>query len=416
MKQQYIFLSTALLLAGSSMAQNISSPYSVLGIGDLEITDHGRYAASGSASVSRREVGYYNFSNPASLTVIPYKNINLDMSFRGRSSKYKMPGADTIIGPASDFIVKKVSLAYKMTPKSAFAIGLRPYSTVDYQYVSSSNLNDPNLDYLRYTQGTGGIYQTYFSYAHTLGKQFSAGITTSWLFGSLQNTTSFYSDAYALTIDKKETKFYNSAGITAGLQYYSSDKKKWQHSVGATVSLFSKLKGYSQIEYIEADTMLSRTKAEDISFAMPVSGSLGYSLANRNGLSFHVQGTYQQWPLQKIAYKNISIQDAVGFNAGMEYSNKVKINDYTVEKYYLALGLRYDQSYLATGSNRLVDYAITFGGGKNITPTMGINISMEAGKKGNSSLNQVRENYFQFSIGVTLKDIWYSSKKFGLYR
>ncbi len=416
MKQQYIFLSTALLLAGSSMAQNISSPYSVLGIGDLEITDHGRYAASGSASVSRREVGYYNFSNPASLTVIPYKNINLDMSFRRRSSKYKMPGADTIIGPASDFIVKKVSLAYKMTTKSAFAIGLRPYSTVDYQYVSSSNLNDPNLDYLRYTQGTGGIYQTYFSYAHTLGKQFSAGITTSWLFGSLQNTTSFYSDAYALTIDKKETKFYNSAGITAGLQYYSSDKKKWQHSVGATVSLFSKLKGYSQIEYIEADTMLSRTKAEDISFAMPVSGSLGYSIANRNGLSFHVQGTYQQWPLQKIAYKNISIQDAVGFNAGMEYSNKVKINDYTVEKYYLALGFRYDQSYLATGSNRLVDYAITFGGGKNITPTMGINISMEAGKKGNSSLNQVRENYFQFSIGVTLKDIWYSSKKFGLYR
>ena len=100
----------------------------------------------------------------------------------------------------------------------------------------------------------------------------------------------------------------------------------------------------------------------------------------------------------------------------MDYSNKVKINDYTVEKYYLALGLRYDQSYLATGSNRLVDYAITFGGGKNITPTMGINISMEAGKKGNSSLNQVRENYFQFSIGVTLKDIWYSSKKFGLYR
>ncbi len=416
MKQQYIFLTAAIFFAGSSMAQNISSPYSVLGIGDLETTDHGRYAASGSASVARREVGYYNFSNPASLTVIPYKNINLDMSFRGRSSKYKLPGADTVIGPASDFIVKKVSLAYKVTPKAAFAIGLRPYSSVNYQYVSTSNQNDVNLDYLRYTEGTGGIYQTYFSYAHTLGKHLSAGVTTSWLFGSLQNTTSFYSDAYALAIDKKETTFYNSAGVTAGLQYYSSEKKKWQHSVGATVSLFSKLKGYSQIEYIEADTVLSKTKAENAVFQMPVTATIGYSIANKKGLSFHTQASYQQWPAQKIAYKNISIRDAVGFAAGMEYSNKMKMNEYTVEKYYLALGFRYDQSYLVTGNNRLVDYAITFGGGKNITPTMGVNISMEAGKKGNSSLNQVRENYFQFSIGVTLKDIWYSTKKFGMYR
>lgn len=338
------------------------------------------------------------------------------MSFRGRSSKYKLPGTDTIIGPASDFIVKKVSLAYKVKPKAAFAIGLRPFSTVDYQYVSSSALNNVNLDYLRYTQGTGGIYQTYFSFAREFGKQFSAGVTASWLFGSLQNTTAFYSDAYALELEKKETKFYNSAGITGGLQYYSSEKRKWQHTVGITTSLYSKLKGYSQIEYIEADTVLSKTKAENSSFAMPVNASVGYSLANRKGLSFHVQGTYQQWPAQKIAYKNISIQNAVGFNAGMEYSNKIKVNDYTIEKYYLALGFRYDQNYLAMGNSRLIDYAITFGGGKNITPTMGVNISMEAGKKGNSSLNQVRENYFQFSIGVTLKDIWYSSRKFGVYR
>lgn len=416
MKQYKLLLAFTALLWIDSKAQNISSPYSVLGIGDLETTDHGRYAASGSASVARREIGYYNFSNPASLTIIPYKQLNLDMSFRGRSSKYKLPGVDSIIGPANDFIVKKVSLAYKVTPKAAFAIGLRPYSMVNYQYVSTSNLNDVNLDYLRYTDGTGGIYQTYFSFARSFGKNFSAGVTASWLFGSLQNTTSFYSNSYALEIEKKETNFYNSAGLQAGVQYYSSEKKKWQHTVGATVSLFNGLKGYNQTEYIEADTVLSKTEATDISFQLPVTSSIGYSLAHRNGLSFHLQGTYQQWPAQKTIYKGVSISDAAGFNAGMEFSKKLKLQDMTIEKYYLALGFRYDQSYLITGSNRLIDYAFTFGGGKNINPMMGVNISMEAGKKGSSSLNQVREKYFQFNIGVTLKDVWYSTKKFGLYR
>jgi hypothetical protein len=416
MKQYKLLLAFTALLSIDSNAQNISSPYSVLGIGDLETTDHGRYAASGSTSVSRREMGYYNFSNPASLTIIPYKQLNLDMSFRGRSSKYKLPGADSVIGPANDFIVKKVSLAYKVAPKAAFAIGLRPYSMVNYQYVSTSNLNDVNLDYLRYTDGTGGIYQTYFSFARSFGKQFSAGLTASWLFGSLQNTTSFYSNSYALEIKKKETNFYNSVGVQAGVQYYSSEKKKWQHTVGATVSLFNGLKGYNQTEYIEADTVLDKTEAADISFQLPVTSSIGYSLAHWNGLSFHLQGTYQQWPAQKTIYKGISISDAAGFNAGMEYSKKVKLQDITIEKYYLAVGFRYDQSYLTTGSNRLIHYAFTFGGGKNINPMMGINISMEAGKKGNSSLNQVREKYFQFNIGVTLKDVWYSTKKFGVYR
>ncbi|MEI9958396.1 MAG: hypothetical protein WDM90_19300 [Ferruginibacter sp.] len=50
------------------MAQNVSSPYSILGIGDIESDDYGRYSASGSAAVPGGNPGYYNFSNPASLT------------------------------------------------------------------------------------------------------------------------------------------------------------------------------------------------------------------------------------------------------------------------------------------------------------------------------------------------------------
>ena len=60
-------------------AQNVSSPYSILGIGDVDTKDFGRYFSSGDASIARRDPSSYNFSNPASLTSLPYKVVNFDI-------------------------------------------------------------------------------------------------------------------------------------------------------------------------------------------------------------------------------------------------------------------------------------------------------------------------------------------------
>ncbi len=78
--------------------------------------------------------GYYNFSNPASLTAIPYKTINFDFGFRGRISKFKVPGVDTLTAPSKDFIVKRATLAFKVTPTVAFAFGIKPFSSINYKY------------------------------------------------------------------------------------------------------------------------------------------------------------------------------------------------------------------------------------------------------------------------------------------
>ena len=55
MKLFFVLLLVCAAVNGN--AQNISSPYSILGIGDIENDDYGRYSASGSAAVSRREKG-----------------------------------------------------------------------------------------------------------------------------------------------------------------------------------------------------------------------------------------------------------------------------------------------------------------------------------------------------------------------
>jgi hypothetical protein len=415
-QQKNLLCCLVLLLTVSAKAQNVSSPYSILGIGDIENNDFGRYSASGSATVSRREAGFYNFSNPASLTVMPYKAINLDFGLRGRVSKFKLPGTDTLTHPTKDFIVKRVTLAFKVTPKIAFAFGLKPYSSTNYKYVTSTALNDGNTDLVKSADGSGGLYQSYFSLAKSFGKHLSVGGTASWLFGSMQNTTEYYNSLIALDVIRTEDKFYNAAGIQGGLQYYSLPGKQWQHTFGLTASVFTKLKGQNTAVYTEGGTTIKTPDPIDISFQLPVTVSAGYSIASSGGLSLHLQGSYSKWPTQNLYYQNSYTKDAYTLNAGMEYSNSIKAGNYSIEKFYLGWGVKMEQSYMVVNGQRLNDYAVTFGGGKNLSPLLSASASVEAGKRGSAALGQIKENYVQFNFGLTLKDTWYGTKKFGRYR
>ncbi len=411
MKNSAVFIFILLCLRGN--AQNTSSPYSVLGIGDIENDDYGRYSSTGSAAVSRRENGYYNFSNPASLTIMNYKAINLDFGFRGRVSRFKVPGADTFTAATKDFIVKRVTLAFKVTPSTAIAFGIKPYSSVNYQYNVISSVADGSAQYIRYTDGNGGIYQSYFSAAKQLNKHLSVGATASWLFGSLQNSTEYYNPNIGLDVVKNENKFYYGAGLQAGLQYYTAAEKKWKHTVGITGTAYTQLKGQNTVDYTESSTTIKTLNPEDISFKLPLAVTAGYSAKHISGLGFHVQGNYQKWPVQKLAYKGSFVNNAYNFNTGLEYSHNLK--DVPVESYYFGAGFKMEQSYLLVNNRQLNTYAFTFGGGKNISRLISVNGSFEAGKKGSAVINQIQENYFQFSIGLTLKDFWLGTKRFGRF-
>lgn len=410
---KYTFIISFLLCSTCSFAQNTSSPYSILGIGDIENDDYGRYSASGSAGVSRRENGYYNFSNPASLTVMNYKSINLDFGFRGKSSRFKVPGIATLTANTKDFIVKRVSLAFKVTPTAAIAFGLKPFSSVNYQYTTIASIADGNAQYLKYTDGSGGIYQSYFSAAKELNKHVSVGATASWLFGSLQNSTEYYNPDIGLDVIKSENKFYYGAALQGGLQYYSKQHKNWQHNVGLTGTVSSNLKGQNTVDYTESSTTIKTLEPEDIRFKLPLSVSAGYSATHSSGLSVHLQGSYQKWPAQKLNYSKSFVSDAYGFNAGMEYSQKIK--GLPVENYYIGWGIKMEQSYLLINNQRLNTYAATIGGGKNISRLISVNGGIELGKRGKAAVNQIQENYLQFSLGITLKDVWFGTKRFGRF-
>ncbi len=411
----FLVLVCTLLLSATSFAQNVSSPYSILGIGDIETVDFGRYSGSGDAAVSRREPNFYNFVNPASLTAMPYKAINFDFGFRGRASQFKVPGVDTLTQASKDFTIKRATLAFKVRPNLAFAFGLRPYSTSNYQYLSGSLASNGINTLLKSADGSGGIYQSYFSVAKEFNKHVSVGVTASWLFGAMQNSIEYIDPTIGLDIKKNENDFYNAAGLQVGLQYYSKQGKKFQHTFGFTAAAFTQLKGPSTTNYTSGTTVIDTLPNSRDNFKLPISFSAGYSIANRHGLSLHLQGNYDKWPTQILLYQNSFTKDCYRLHAGMEYSKKKGPVDAPFELYYLAWGLKMEQSYMLINNNRINTYAGTFGIGKNLSRFLSASAGIEGGIRGVASLGQIQENYFQFNVGFTLKDIWFGARKFGRY-
>lgn len=406
-----------LLTAVQTAAQNVTSPYSNLGIGDIDNKDFSRYAASGSAALARRNEVSYNFFNPASLTSLGEKVVNLEFMMRGRSSVFRMSTTDTSTAASKDLTIKRISLSFRPSPRTGFAFGLRPYSSVNYQYqLSGVVYSDGTAGYSRTVEGDGGINQAYGSLGYALGKRFSAGITGSFLFGNTTRKTSYTDPLLDLDITKKEYSYYNGATLQTGVQYYTPAQRKWQHTIGFTTTAGTRLKGYSKTEYLNADTAFLTSNNGSAVFNMPLSAGIGYTLSNREGLSLSVEGEYYHWPKQAINYSNSYTAPSVRLGAGWEYAKRQQYltsGGASYEKYYLAMGVTAQNSYYLLAGNHVWDYSATLGGGYNVARNLYMHGGLEFGVRGSNKAGQIREQYTQFTLGLTIRDIWFRAKQAG---
>jgi hypothetical protein len=412
-----IILSILLLVKIQSLvAQNITSPYSILGIGDVDTKDYGRYSASGNASVARRDAASYNFSNPASLTSLPYKTLHFDIAVRGRSSNFLSPGETVPTAKSKDFIIRRASLAFRVTEKTGIAFGLRPYSTMNYKYQQDKVILDGNRTYNKDIDGSGGINQVYFSTGKTLSKRISAGITASWLFGSLQKTTEYAISTASLDIVKQETDFYYGGLFQGGLQYYSLKGKKWRHQFGLVGSISTNLTGELTREYSDGGVIIKEELQTGRKFKLPVTLGIGYSAVNKDKLTLSVEANYYKWKYQKVDYSNSYTYPSLRLSAGLDYSFKKTQGKNEYERSFIGLGINVENSYVRIKNQKLWDYSLTLGGGINISRHISIYTGIEFGTKGDKKANQIRENYTQYILGITLKDVWIGTKRFGRFQ
>jgi hypothetical protein len=409
-------LFAALIIVGASIktsAQNVSSPYSIIGIGDIESSYFNRTSGMANTGIAYRNNTYIILNNPAAISDLQSQLFIVELSSRGKFVTYSGKGVTTNL-TGKDFSVERISLGIRATKWWGASIGLMPFSTSNYSFSGTKSLEGTNSTLPLEYDGSGGLNRYFFANGFRITKNFSIGINTSFLGGSLTQQDSLLSPDLSTALYTTRNIYIRDLYLEYGLQYHIPVTKKWDINLGATYAQKTALRAQSTalVKDNTGDTLSNKVLSNNF-FTLPNTTGLGIAVIKNKKLTLLADYRFQAWSSLNIKGLNYSLVNSSRYSVGVEYS---KLKDYmhlSYEVFNLQAGAFYNKSYLKINNEQLNDEGFTLGAGVNSKrSSMSYHISFEYGVRGSESL--IKEKYTGFTIGLSYKDFWNTKGK--IYR
>lgn len=396
-------------------AQNNSSPYSILGIGDLETSYFNKYTGMANAGVALSDDRYINNSNAASLSQLREHFFAFEISSRFKNVNYS--GAD-VIAPdnhTGDFAVRRINLAAKITKHWGSSLGLMPFSTSNFSYVTNKNIQGTNLNVAADYEGDGGVNQFYWSNGYSLTKNTSIGVTSSFLFGSMNQTERILSNNLATTLTTKNSIFLRNYYFNFSIQTKKRLSKKWMSTYGISFSPKTNLFAEYTTDVTANDiTEIKNDITKNDFFKLPNTLNAGIALIKNNKYTFTANVQGQDWNALKIAGSNYQLVNSNKLSLGFQNAIKAR-NSYNqeYEKGFFQLGVYAGNSYLRVNNSQVTDFGGSIGYGRNSRNSpLGYALSLEAGRRGTTSSANLTETYINLNVTISFMDYLIGGKKY----
>lgn len=412
-----LFFAVSCLLAfHSTQAQQTNSPFSFLGVGEVYNGGTAVNSMSGGLGVASANGIYVNLQNPALLVRNRYTVFEMGVNTEVKSMQDSRQRSNTYSGTLGPVV-----LALPASPRWTLALGLVPYSLVDYKTVTSRKLSVIGTDSstLSYN-GNGGLNKAIISNGVKVGKNMSVGIEASYLFGVINRdiTTQNLTDGQSYQVKYFDRSNYSNVHFKLGYVWRPKISKEYFLNVGATVEFaqnigVKNLGGFniydaSGISLINADT-LSNPKG---SITLPANYKIGVSLEKPGKLLVSLDYSMTKW----TGYKNLNgssegLKDAHTVAVGAEYIPKFDaISGYFNHVMY-RVGANYTQSpYSYNGSEAAKDMSFSVGVSLPLRTISYVNIAYVRGKRGVLSTNGLEEQYSKIVVGFSLGDFYWFRK------
>lgn len=453
-----------------SAQNNTNSPYSSKGFGEFESFNNAYTKSLGGVSNGIRSSRNFSFSNPASLGAL--KNVVFDFALRVDYTKVynKTNSKATYNGNFNYFTLgfpvlrtaeykKDTTIKDKLykTYKTVWstAIGFMPYSNTNSTYFREKDTVFGKT--LTEYQIKGGLTRIFWTNAFNFNKNFSVGITSSFLYGQ-KNTSNSYSlvdSGISYSIFDINSNKMNGFQFNLGLQY-DRNKDTFVRYERDSLGKIIKVKRYpirfvvggsfnnnnninSTINrqilsiYTSIDTVLNRDNAK-LKTRLPMTYSAGFGVTLNNKWMFAFD--YQKTLLSRMD-KNIfqdSFNNSTQFSFGLAYRPDMDVEKMTLssgknKKLNLEyrLGLRFNNTGINYIDNKgqlspMKEYGISFGIGipriseywdsKRMFVKSMINITGEYIHRGNSNNGLIAEDLWRLTIGFNLSDVWFLKRKY----
>ncbi|MES2004026.1 MAG: hypothetical protein V4450_05855 [Bacteroidota bacterium] len=394
-------------------AQNNTSPYSMIGIGDLEKSSFDRTSGMGHAGLALSSNRFFYQANPASFAKIDEHFFYLEVASRFKSVSYSgLPITDPANSQSSDIQFKKLAIAIKPKPRWALSVGLMPYSTSNYSFSGTKSVQGSNISTSAYYQGSGSTNQFYVTNSFTVAKNLYIGLQASYLFGQLQETESLSQDVSDSLLTTNRNIFIGNPYLKLGIQYKFKFNQQLDIALGATFSNKTRLKADYALLVKDGNTVLLNNEYYKSNyFTIPLTYAGGIAAIYKNTYTFALDYNYQGWSNQNYKGINYSLVNSQRISGGVEYAPKLNYMNQSYEKYFFQTGFFYNNSYLRIGGQQLKDYGATFGAGTQLARSgLGLQAALEIGKRGTTDNGLIKENYTQFNVTLSYRDFWISRK------
>ena len=401
-------------------SQTNNSPYSIIGIGDIENSYFDRTAGMANTGVAVWSTRNLIQNNPATyvkLDTIPFKTaFNFEVGARYNGVNYSgTPITNATDNRSTDLQFKKAAFAVRLKKRWAISIGLLPFSSSNYSFNQNKQIPGGDFAVPSYIQGSGNVSQFYLANSFAITRHLSFGIHTAILFGQFsQIETIAYNTVSDSVLTTTRNYSVSSPYVKFGFQYDKDITNKWNLSIGSTLALQANLSGIYDLSIMNGYSTFksSETNANNY-FTIPVSYTGGIATTYAQKFTVAADYSFQPWSNMNYSGLGYKVVDSKRYSIGGQYSNNLKFpTGLVAERYFLQAGFYYADSYLQVYGNQIHDIGGSIGAGFNsLKSGLGISAALLVGSRGTTSQNLIKENYTQFSFTLSYRDFWLTAKK-----
>lgn len=416
----------------AQQVQQVNSPYSLFGLGDIQASTFAYNRAMGGTSAATRTPNNINYNNPASYTAFYYMDTTANRPLRFTTFETALQadwlwlnneaGEQTFSGAAN---LAYLSLGLPVAKSWGLSMGLLPYSIRRYDLNTTTTTADIETINYRFT-GEGQTYQAYFGGAYKY-KNLSVGVNVGYLFGRLSKSM-FQNFGAQNAFGNIRSEVLTPRGFiwNAGVQYDVQLKNKiltagisgntridLNHS---QEQVWERVSVENEIPVNIADSVFYNS-GNNIDGGIQIPLTLRAGLALRRDFNWNLTAdiTYQQWSQANyLGAPANSAQDALIFAIGFDYIPNVR----AVTKFWKSTAYRtgfyYNTGNLNINNTNISEFAFSAGFGLPIRRNASrLNLTYEIGRRGTLENNLVQQNFMRATIGFTLNDTgWFYKRKY----
>ncbi len=419
--KKLIFAFLICFILGKSFAQNTSSPYSILGLGDIEKSYFDRTSGLGHAGVALYSDKNFFVGNPASFSFLQnpgYSNpFYFELTARYKNINYSGNAiSSSTNNQSNDLQFKRISFAIKPKAKWGLGFGMMPYSNANYSFTGVKKIQGDNFSVNANYIGSGSSNLVYLTNSYAVSKNLSIGLQTSILFGQFNDNELVFSGITDSVLSTERNIYLAQPLFKGGILYKLNLNKDWGFSFGATGSLKTNINANYNLVVKDGSTILKSVDERRNNYtALPLMGTIGFAATLKRQYTFVLDFTRQNWSSLNFRGNNYALVNSNRISGGFQFVNYISVREKGVtinyEKSFYQVGFFQNNSYLNIYGQQLKEWGVTFGAGTQLARSgLGVQGTVEIGSRGTTNNNLIKENITQIGLTITYRDFWYTKK------